>query len=137
MSLAPGLHKIGQFEVIARTADIARFRETLDALPEPNGTSSAVPTSFPTTWLTLPDIRAAIVTIPCFSLGPCVLIGQTVTGANTIEADTPYRMTVDWRMVDEAKRVFEVIATVTQAEGGVLMCLASTLAIAPKGAPTT
>ena len=136
MSLAPVLHSIGHFEVIAQTANIARFRDTLDALPEPKGTSSAVPTSFPTTWLTRPDIRAAIVTIPCFSLGPCVLIGQTVTGANTIEADTHYHMTVDWRMVDEAKHVFEVVATVTQAEGGVLTRLTSTLAIAPKGALT-
>ena len=137
MSVAPGLRHIGHFHVIAQTAEIARFSEALDAVPESKGMSGAVPASFPTTWLTRPDIRAAIVNIPYFSLGPCVLISQTVIGANEIEADTPYNLTVDWRMVDEGKRIFEVIATVTQAEGRVLTCFTSTLAIAPKGAPTT
>lgn len=134
MAEASQLVPIGRFDVMARREHVVAFCAAIDRAggdPAPTGAQLAVPATYPVSWLTRPDIRNAIRTIPFFALGLCIQLSQTVSSRRPIEMDVPYRMDVGWRRLDEARRTFEVHATVSDGTDEPILSMRSALMIAP------
>lgn len=139
MSGAPLLQTIGRFDVMARADEVKRFRAALAAAGSmaEEAPDQAVPATWPVSWLMRPDIRQAIRGIPHFAHGACIQTGQELVSSRCVRVDTPYRMEVGWRSLDDALRVFEVVACVQEEDVGEILRMTSTLQIVTAGAKAT
>ncbi len=135
--VAKGLHNIGQFDVVAHASEIEQFRIALDAVSElPSAiVPHFVPASYAASWLSRADIRDAVHTIPYFSHGPCMLIAQSLSQSHPLQPDQPYHIKIAWRTLDEARHIFDIIASITDLGQRHILSISSTLRVAmPDGA---
>jgi hypothetical protein len=122
---------IGRFVVRAAPLDVAAFRQAVDVATAATCPAPVrdVPCTYPITWLTLPEVRAAVRAVPAFGNALLVQTAQRIVCHAAVQAGARYAMAVGWRENAAQRQLLDVVATVTDESGADVVHLVTTLKV--------